>query len=409
MSKITLTPNASGTGTFNIQSPNSNTDRTFTLPDKDGELSVGSSFAYDAVTGATQDLDLDVGNFFDAGNLTADTTLTFSNLPTEAKWSYTAIADILTGYALEDASYDSVSFDISSQSGYPTGIFFKPDGTKMYVADTFNGVIRQYSLSTAWDISTLSYDSKTLSIRSQGYYAYQTSFKSDGTKVYVVGRIGAGGSGDAEKIYQYSLSTAWDLSTASYDSKSLDLIAQDNVSAGMFFKPDGSTLFTTGRQNNAVYQYDLSTAWDVSTGSFTSPSFDISGQFPASTSETLVFKPDGTRMFIVGTNEIVAEYSLSTPWTISTAAYAGVTFDVSSQDATALGLAFKDDGSKMYMSGGTNDTIFQYSTGGGVAITLPASVQNPPTLDTDPNQRFTYDFYTADGGTNVYLIGEEIT
>ena len=38
MSKITLTPNASGTGTFTIASPNSNTNRTLTLPDAAGEL-----------------------------------------------------------------------------------------------------------------------------------------------------------------------------------------------------------------------------------------------------------------------------------------------------------------------------------------------------------------------------------
>ena len=38
MSKISLTPNASGTGTFTIASPDSNTNRTLTLPDSDGAL-----------------------------------------------------------------------------------------------------------------------------------------------------------------------------------------------------------------------------------------------------------------------------------------------------------------------------------------------------------------------------------
>ena len=38
MSKISLTPNASGTGTFTITSPDSNTNRTLTLPDADGAL-----------------------------------------------------------------------------------------------------------------------------------------------------------------------------------------------------------------------------------------------------------------------------------------------------------------------------------------------------------------------------------
>jgi hypothetical protein len=38
MSKIGLRPGASGTGTFTISSPNSNTDRTLTLPDAEGAV-----------------------------------------------------------------------------------------------------------------------------------------------------------------------------------------------------------------------------------------------------------------------------------------------------------------------------------------------------------------------------------
>lgn len=38
MSKIALEPNASGTGTFSIASPNSNSNRTLTLPDATGTL-----------------------------------------------------------------------------------------------------------------------------------------------------------------------------------------------------------------------------------------------------------------------------------------------------------------------------------------------------------------------------------
>ena len=38
MSKIALTPNASGSGTFTIASPNSDTDRVLTLPDEAGTI-----------------------------------------------------------------------------------------------------------------------------------------------------------------------------------------------------------------------------------------------------------------------------------------------------------------------------------------------------------------------------------
>jgi hypothetical protein len=43
MSKIALSGNASGTGTFTFASPNSNTDRTLTLPDSSGTVATAES------------------------------------------------------------------------------------------------------------------------------------------------------------------------------------------------------------------------------------------------------------------------------------------------------------------------------------------------------------------------------
>jgi hypothetical protein len=53
MSKIALTPNATGTGTFTISSPATNTNRTLTLPDEAGTvLTSASSLASANLTGA---------------------------------------------------------------------------------------------------------------------------------------------------------------------------------------------------------------------------------------------------------------------------------------------------------------------------------------------------------------------
>jgi len=58
MSKITLTPNAAGTGTFTLASPNSNTNRTLTLPDSAGELlTSGSTLSSANLTGALPAID----------------------------------------------------------------------------------------------------------------------------------------------------------------------------------------------------------------------------------------------------------------------------------------------------------------------------------------------------------------
>lgn len=53
MSKINLTPNASGTGVFTIASPNSNTDRTLNLPDEAGTILSSTSDIESQVKTAT--------------------------------------------------------------------------------------------------------------------------------------------------------------------------------------------------------------------------------------------------------------------------------------------------------------------------------------------------------------------
>tara|TARA_A100001015_G_C14886343_1_gene670584 strand:+ start:176 stop:739 length:564 start_codon:yes stop_codon:yes gene_type:complete len=63
MSKIALTPNASGSGTFTIAAPNSNTDRSLTLPDEAGTVLTSASSvtqnsgpAFSAYATATQSI-----------------------------------------------------------------------------------------------------------------------------------------------------------------------------------------------------------------------------------------------------------------------------------------------------------------------------------------------------------------
>jgi hypothetical protein len=64
MSKIALTPNATGTGVFTISSPATNTDRTLTLPDEAGSIVVNTATGID-VTGTITADGLTVGNATD--------------------------------------------------------------------------------------------------------------------------------------------------------------------------------------------------------------------------------------------------------------------------------------------------------------------------------------------------------
>ena len=262
------------------------------------------------------------------------------------------------GYnTVDNWAYDSVSFSVSSQSTDPYGVAFKSDGTKMYIAELSGDRIYQYSLSTAYDISTASYDSVNLNTSSQDN-PVDVIFKPDGTKLYICGS-------NNSNIYQYSLSTAWDLSTASYDSVTFSTSSQDIYPYGITFNNDGTKIFLVGNQNNRLYQYSLSPAYDISTMSYSSQYFSFSSQDSGMTG--ISFNSDGTKMYAVGfSSDTVYQYSLSTAYDVTSISYDSLSFSVSSQDSQPWSIVFNSDGSKGYVVGHATDTIYQYSTGSTV-------------------------------------------
>ena len=210
----------------------------------------------------------------------------------------------------------------------------------------------QYSLSTSWDISTASYDSV---LNTQGIGDNPTSiyFKSDGTKMYL-------GSESHTDVVEYTLSTPWAISSASQTGIN-DIGESETEIEGLHFKSDGTKLFIVGRTTDTIYVYSLSTAWDADTIS-SSPidSFDVSSQ--GDNPSSLRLNSDGTKMFITdGGNNSVHQYSLSTAWNVSSASYDG-NFDASNQAGNVEGLFFNETDNKMYiLSDGSDDKVYQYS------------------------------------------------
>ena len=251
------------------------------------------------------------------------------------------------------ASYDSVSFSVAGEELTPTSIAFSTDGTRMYILGDTGNDITQYTLTTAWDITTAG-SPTTFSVSGQETSPSGFYFRPNGLQFYVVGSLN-------DTVYEYACSTAWSIATASYSSKSFSVSSQDTAPTGIFFKPDGKKMYVIGTTTDTIYEYDLGTAWDVSTSVYNSISLSISGQ--ESGPNDLFFTNDGYKLFVTGqTGDDVNEYILSRSWDITTASFLGV-FSVASQDTVPQGITFKPDLSKFYVVGSTNDSVFQYSTG----------------------------------------------
>ena len=352
------------------------------------------------ITGQT--LDLTTGSVFSYTPV-ENTTFVFSNPPASGTAYGMTLkvtgAVVGTNYDIANASYANLSFSVAGQETIQGGVSFKDDGTKMYVIGLATDAVYQYTLSTAWDVTTASYDNVSLSVASQEAAPSDLFFKTDGGKLYV---IGFGG----DSIYEYTLSTAWDLTTAAYSSASFNVAAQETSPSGLAFRPDGSQLFVVGTDSDAVHRYTLATPWDISTATFDNMSFSTAAQ--DGTVAGVAFSDDGQRMFTIGGgNDAVYAYDIATPWDISTATYSGTSFGVGAQDTIPLGLTFGQNGASMFVAGNGSDTIYQYTTGSSILITIsyPASVKWSDGTAPDAPAAGETDvlvFYTQDGGTTYY-------
>jgi len=224
----------------------------------------------------------------------------------------------------------------------------------MYVLGNSGNDINEYTLSTPWDIGTATYV-QVFSVATQEATPYGLFFKPDGTKFYICGTT-------ADSVYEYNVGTAWNISTASY-VQAFSVTAKETDPNAVAFSSDGTRMFVTGTVSDAVHQYNLSTAWNISTAVF-SASFSVSAY--VSSPQGLDFDSSGTKMYLIGStfNRIV-EYNLGTAWSVSTASFSGVVNTILLGNYIvngSSGLHVETAQGKAYLTDYNNDRVFQLDT-----------------------------------------------
>lgn len=254
-----------------------------------------------------------------------------------------------SAWSLTGAAYADKSLYIGSLESAATDITFRPTGATMYVAGGDTNRIRQYTLGTAWDIETGSYANKMLNTSAHVTRSTGVRLSSDGSVAFVV-------DGKLTAVHQYDIGTAWDISTGTHDD-SIDLSTDAPGAAYIDFSADGETMYVLSGSTRTIKQFDLSSAWDATSATYSGRSFWVGGQdnFPRS----FFIGNSGAKLFLVGsTNDRAYEYSM-TGGNINTASFVQH-FSVA-QDNTPIGIGFKADGTVMYASGIQFDRVRQYS------------------------------------------------
>ena len=294
---------------------------------------------------------------------------------------------------IDDQTYQ----DGGSGSNFLTGIEFNADGTKMFTvylaADTGNSnidFINEYDLSTPFDISTSTYagDSERCNL-ANGWSAaaYEEkpdttgdmAFSSNGLHIFIINR--GLNNVDNDALWRYDLTKPFDVSTCTlaqekdpdvsgalngWRSGSIETYHKRNHAQGVAINPDGTKIFISFNATrdiagkSSIREYSLSTPYDISTLTHVdSAGILLPNSAPSSNPDALSLSADGKKIFIVyhgtdGSDSTVEQYSLSSPYDTTDFNLDGAlnVNDLVSDKSLTQGraIAFSAKGFKMFVS-----------------------------------------------------------
>ncbi len=253
-----------------------------------------------------------------------------------------------------DTKYNLAPYALDANVVHKTGnetvnglkTFIQPEGI---VTEGYNFINSNSRLAVSSDVRNWYVTGKKFSVLAQDTNATSINFSSDGTNMYIVGST-------SDRVHQYTLSTAWDIETATIFSN-FSVAVQDATPSDLHFSPDGTRMYMIGTTSRAINQYNLSTPWVVTTASYI-------GRFLVGQGETgpsgLIFSPDGLKAFVVGTTiDTVLEYNLSTAFEVSSCSFSK-SFFVGTWELTPSSISFNGDGTRMYVLGNTGFDITEF-------------------------------------------------
>ena len=265
---------------------------------------------------------------------------------------YTSPADSLLEFRNYRTPWELSGFSYSYEAtpedadGLNYCIKFKPDGSLMFIlgSSTYRTVIFRYILSTNWDPRTAQSPYGMCTLVAYESLPQGIEFQDDGTSLYVIGS-------STDKVYQFDLSTPWVPSTVNIvdSGDELDVNSEDGAPTAISIGNDGDDVFILGQTSNKVYKYELVASWRTSTSNYYDDYFNIGNQ--ETTGHALAFNSDGTKMYILGImNDAIYQYTLSTSWDITSASYDEVSLYIGDKHE-AQGFCINPNGKQIFTVG----------------------------------------------------------
>lgn len=216
------------------------------------------------------------------------------------------------------------------------GITLSPDGTRLYAADSAGGTlaqgISQFSLSSAFDVTSASFvahHNEPGGWPLAAAFPYGIHAHPDGNRMFFLD-AGYGGPTNPtwKAVVEYSLGTTWDITSLSGSDVVAKRIEGDVAAPiGFGMSRNGLHFFTGENVANAaaLHQWTMTTPWDISTASYVG-TVDLTTLpgFPAGNYLVRAISIDESgKHIIVNSAGGAGVYvlTLSTPFDISTMSY----------------------------------------------------------------------------------------
>lgn len=256
-----------------------------------------------------------------------------------------------------------------------------------------------------FDISTAKYSgfSESLYVGDEESDPATIKFNNDGTKMFVIGWAD-------DFIVEYILKEAYDISTAFHTGGGQEFYVGDQESypRDLAFNDLGTKMYVIGTDGARIFVYDISVPFDISTATYAgfSASLGVVGQesYPVG----LAFNNNGSKLFVVGReDDAIVEYDLSVPYEVSTAIHAGNLEElrIGSEDQYPSAITFSSDGTKLFLTGFSLFKIAEYHLTDAFDISSGSYTGYKEELYVGEEEFEPYGMVFNPTGTNMYLIG----
>lgn len=256
-------------------------------------------------------------------------------------------------FNLSNLSYNGNNLNVSSRDTVGVDIWFSENGTFLYYLGYNTKRIYQYFMQIPYNITNATYIMKNFSVNSQDTGPVDIQIVKNGEKMFMLGLTN-------DRIYEYNLTTPYDISTSIYTGRSYYIRDFDNYPNGFYYIESNGRLYLVGTTNDTIYEFNMTIPYNASSLVYTGNRFSVKSQDDLA--NDIIMTNDGRFAYILGdTNNRVYEYNLSISYNISTANYTGKFLNVGTQDNVPEGMYINFDLNKLWMVGDQREVIYEYS------------------------------------------------